>query len=188
MPRNISLSLSGKPISNTSTLVGNTNNGTTNNNNSNTNYIPIEVTMLKISIMNTIIIPFNSKNWKVLEENLVFIDIIKEKIMYCTTRYPQIDLQLYSDLVDACESTIYLHMEVINLEEKLYGLNNASANILIKTVMLRLKPEFELYNLIIGRPDFKSGQTYDTTILNNIITLLKVENITFEQIKSKIQP
>ena len=64
--------------------------------------------------------------------------------MNYTTKYPQIDLQLYSDLVDAYESTIYLHMEVINLEEKLYGLNNATANILIKTVMLRLKPEFKL--------------------------------------------
>ena len=54
--------------------------------------------------------------------------------------------------------------------------------------MLRLKPEFELYNLIIGRPDFKSGKTYDQTMLNNIIILLKVENITFEQIKNKIKP
>jgi len=182
MPRNISLSLAGKPNYTTHVLGGNS---AINNNNCNF-YVPLEITMLKISIMNTIIIPFNNKNWKILEENLVFIDIIKEKLLACTTRYPNFDLQLYSDLVDACESTIYLHMEVINLEKQIYGLCNDSANILIKTVMLRLKPELELYNLIIGKPDIKAGQKYDNAILNKITTLLKIENITFEQIKNKI--
>ena len=185
MPRNITLSLAGNLVYKPTSLAGNS---SSNSNMCSGDYIPIEITLLKISIMNTIIIPFNSKNWKVLEENLVFIDIIKEKLMNFSTRYPNIDLQLYTDLVNACESTIYLHMEVINLEESLYGLNCNSANILFKTAMLRLKPELELYNLIIGRPDPKLGQKYDTTILNNIITLLNVENITFEQIKNRIKP
>lgn len=183
MPRNIGLSLSGNPKTNSISLAGHS----SQTNNSSDNYMPMEITMLKISIMNTIIIPFNSKNWKSLEENLIFIDIIKEKIMHYTSQYPQINLQIYNDLVDACESTIYLHMEVINLEEKLYGLNGTSANMLIKTAMLRLKPELELYNLIIGRPNFKSGETYNETTINKIISLLKVENITFEQIKNAIK-
>lgn len=179
MPRNISLSLAGKPNYTTHVLGGN---NIINNN----NYIPNEISKLQISIMNTIIIPFNSKNWKVLEENLVFIDIIKEKLLSFETKYPNIDLQMYADLVEAYESTIYLHMEVINLEKQVYGLCNDSANILIKTVMLRLKPELELYNLIIGRPRLNLGETYNKTIINNILLLLQIENITFEQIKNNL--
>jgi len=179
MPRNVSLSLTGKPNTSGTILSGNK---IINSN----NYIPSEIATLKINIMNTIILPFNSKNWKILEENLVFIDIIKEKLLSFESKYPHINLQMYNDLVEAYESTIYLHMEVINLETQMYGLNNGSANMLIKTVMLRLKPELELYNLIIGRPKFNLGETYDTTITNKILLLLQIENITFEQIKNNL--
>lgn len=180
MPRNVSLSLTGKSNTNAFSLISN-------DNNNHNNYIPNEITMLKINIMNNIIIPFNSKNWKILEENLIFIDIIKEKLLSFSTKYPHIDLQIYNDLVNSCESTIYLHMEVNNLEKRIYGLNNGSANIIIKTAMLRLKPQLELYNLIIGRPKFNLGEKYDPTIINKILLLLEVEHITFEQIKNAIQ-
>jgi hypothetical protein len=183
MSRYVTSSLLGKSIPNTMSL-----NGTQTIKSSNNNYLPVEITMLKISIMNTIIIPFKAQNWKVLGDNLVFIDIIKEKIFVYTSKYPQIDLQIYSDLVDAYESSIYFNIEITNLEERLYGLNNSSANMMIKTVMLRLKPELELYNLIIGRPNPKLGEIYDPLIIDKIISLLTVENITFEQIKSTLLP
>ena len=147
---------------------------------------PLDIKNLKIDIMNTIIIPFGNKNWKVLEENLVFIDMIKGKLFLYSSKYPTIDLQLYSDIVDACETNIYFYMEIANLERQLYS-NDCSATIYIKTVMLKLKPEFELYNLIIGKPNITSGETYNSTIVNNIIKLLQIENITFLQISEKIK-
>ena len=72
---------------------------------------------------------------------------------------------MYSDIVNAYDAIIYLHMEVTNLEKILYcEYDNNTATMFIKTAMLKLKPELELYNLIIGRPI--KGETYKIHILN----------------------
>lgn len=148
---------------------------------------PMEIKNLKINIMNTIIIPFNNKNWKVLEENLVFIDMIKEKLYLYKSRYPTIDLTLYDNYVNVTEENIYFHMEIVNLERQLYGNTNSTATIFIKTAMLKLKPELELYNLIIGKPNQLNGEKYNQTIVDNIIKLLNIENVTFIQIEESIK-
>jgi len=185
MPRNIGFSLVGKPAPKSISLVGNSSQFI-NSSNDNT-YVPSEINLLKINIMNTLIIPFHAKNWKVLEENLVFIDIIKDKLLTYVTRYPDVNLELYSELVEACETTIYLNMQVLNLENRLYGLGKSTANIMVRTAMLRLRPELELYHLILGRPDKKLGETYDKGTLNKMKELLTIENITYDQIKNAFQ-
>jgi hypothetical protein len=60
------------------------------------------------------------------------------------------------------------------------------STLVFRTTMIRLKPELELYNLVFGRPNFKVGENYKTEIVNDIIILLKMDNVTFEQIKNFI--
>jgi hypothetical protein len=172
----------GKPTSNLINMSGNQNQYGSND------YIPLEIITIKIKIMNTIVIPFNASNWKVLEENLVFIDIIQAKLTNLISRYPAIDLQIYLELVEMCSSTIFLHMKVFNLEGNLYGWNTDDATMFIKSVSLRFKPEIELYNILFGQPVFSVGQKYDPIKLTTISNLLKIENITFDQIKKKLIP
>lgn len=76
-------------------------------------------------------------------------------------------------------------MENTNLEEKLYCNNSNMSTMSFKTVMLRIKPEYEIYNLIFGKPNFKCEE-YNTDILNDILTLLHTYNVTFIQIKTII--
>jgi len=176
MTRNINLSLSGTKKSNLFVLV-----------NAN-DQMPVEILKIKSSIMKLIIIPFMSKNWKVLNENLVFFDNIKNKINTYIKHYRNcqfIDFQIYIELLDAFETAIFLHTEVINLEQQLYGSDNMST-LVFRTAMVRLKPELELYNLIFGKPDFKSGNQYNNNIVNDIVTLFTVDNTTFDQIKKAI--
>jgi hypothetical protein len=52
--------------------------------------------------------------------------------------------------------------------------------------MIRLKPEIELYNLILGTPKLKFGEKYNVDVLKDLEVLLKVDNITFEKIKNYI--
>ena len=47
-----------------------------------------------------------------------------------------------------------------------------------KTTRIRLKPEYEIYNLIFGKTE-----KYDNDILNLIIKYNKIKNITFQEIK-----
>ena len=176
MPRNISLSLSGTKNSNLNVLV----------NNGNSNYsglLPIEVIKFKATIMKLIIIPFMSKNWKILEENLVFIDNIKINLNRFIARFKYAGLDIYKDLIDAFETAIFLHIENTNLEENLYGSDCNTSTLVFRTVMIRLKPELELYNLVFGKPNLKSGESYNNDMLNDIQILLKMNNVTFEQIK-----
>ena len=51
--------------------------------------------------------------------------------------------------------------------------------------MIRLKAEYEIYNLIYGKPD--KNELYDTNKLKIIKNLLQIENITFDNIKKKLE-
>jgi len=176
MPRNVNLSLTGIHKITLHVLVKN-------NITDYSEIEPIEVTKLKSSIMKLIIIPFMSKNWSVLEQNLVFFDSIKSTITNLIARYNNLDLQIYLDLIKSFETAIFLHMEIANLEEKLYGSCDNLSTLVFRTTMIRLKPELELYNLVFGRPNFKAGEKYNINVVNDIEKLLKMNNTTFEQIK-----
>ena len=180
MPRNNNFTLSGSKNTNIHVLInpGNTQGCGIK--------LPNDVIKIKSSIMKLIIIPFMSKNWKVLEENLVFFDNIKSKLTNIIARNKCLDLQIYQDIIFAFETAVFLHMEITNLEEKLYGCNSNVSTLVFRTTMIRLKPELELYNLVFGRPNFKAGEKYNMDIINDIIILLKMDNVTFDQIKNFI--
>ena len=50
--------------------------------------------------------------------------------------------------------------------------------------MIKLKPEYSLYNLIIGPPNLANNEIHDPLIINNIIQLLGKPNINFQTIKT----
>jgi hypothetical protein len=182
MPKNIGLSMSGARNQTYFNICGYTNT----NSQSLSQNIPTEVKKIKIQILNCYIIPFMSKNWKVLEENFVFFYVIISKLTSFNTRYPNLNLKIYIDLLYSFETAVFLNIENTNLEEKLYGKECNMSTILFKTVMLRIKPEYEIYNLIFGKPNFKCEESYNTNILNDILTLLHTDNVTFIQIKTNI--
>jgi len=55
-----------------------------------------------------------------------------------------------------------------------------------KTTMIRLKPEYEIYDNIIGKPKREKNESYNELIIKDIQLLLKNENITFNKIKDII--
>jgi len=52
--------------------------------------------------------------------------------------------------------------------------------------MIRLKPEYELYDLIVGKPDRRKNEKYDEDTIHCIQSLLKIENINFQRIKENV--
>ena len=149
--------------------------------------VPPEVQNLKILIMNMIIIPCIAKNWKVLQENICFLDKINKKIELYSILYPSDYLSLYKDIIIAFELITVQHMEIVDLENKLsklYGDVDNVSTLVFKTSMIRLKPEYEIYNLIYGRPC--SGLLYDKNIICDILGLFDLEDITFDAIKQYI--
>ena len=150
-------------------------------------HIPTEVIKIKATIMRVIIIPSLAKNWKVLEENLIFFDSIQAKLTKLVARYPCLGLDLYVDLLNAFQTSVFMHIEIASLENKLYGSDCSTVTtLLFKTVMIRLRPELEFYNLVLGKPNLSAGEKYNTAVINDILLMLEVPNVTFEQMKNFI--
>ncbi len=57
---------------------------------------------------------------------------------------------------------------------------------IFKTTTIKLLPEYELYDSIIGKPKKELKQKYNENIIINIKNLLLKENITYKKIKEQL--
>jgi len=177
MPKNIGLSISGKNNTTMLSLKGSLNNSNEN--------IPYEVRNLKISIMNLVIIPYMAHDWRKLEENIWFIEKLINKIDYYSSIYNNETLLMYKEVLMAYHTIIIQHIEIFNLEKKIvYNDVNNVSSIVFKTSIIRLKAEYEIYNLIFGKP--QSGLHYNKIIIADILKLIQIDDITFDKIKNYI--
>ena len=78
----------------------------------------------------------------------------------------------------------YINLE--NLEKNVYKADkNNTARLVQKLKYVRLKAEYELYNLILGKPT--KNEKYDLEVIDKIKNLLKDENITFKNIEKTLK-
>ena len=63
---------------------------------------------------------------------------------------------------------------------------NNIINMVYKTTKIRLIPQYEIYNYIIGKPDRKSNETYDEKVISEIKHLMTQQGITYDKIEEKI--
>jgi hypothetical protein len=54
------------------------------------------------------------------------------------------------------------------------------------TTMLKIKPEYEIYHQLLGKPDRILGDKYNSTKLLKIQSLMKEENINLEKIRQQL--
>ena len=151
--------------------------------------IPLPVNKLKKSIINNFIIPIHLNNWTSIKENFFLLDKIQQKINKYKDNYDNHDLEIYEHLITFIKNIFDQHNEFQELESKLYGKNtleNNLATLIYKTPTIRLKPEYEIYNLIFGKPDKKNQETYNMSYINEIQQMLSEDDVTFEKIKNKI--
>ena len=145
---------------------------------------PYYITKIKRIIFERYITPILVKNWKVLKENLFQInDIIKRVDVYYENTKDE-SLIVYKYMLQVIRGTIDTANELSTLESNLFHNGKDLAKITFKLPRIRLIPEMELYNLIIGKPD---GNLYDKKILTYISELLKTEYISFSEIEEKVK-
>lgn len=149
--------------------------------------IPLEIKNLKIKIMNNIILPLISKQWKQLHENMFFLENIKAKLDNYYKLYKMDDLLIYKDIVGAFELIFNEHRQLEDLEKQVYSSKNGDfMSIVYKTTTIKLKPEYELYDAIFGKPKRDKNQTYNDSAIIFIRRALTQENITFKKIKEDV--
>lgn len=173
--RACSFSLSGKSNQNCNNLTGKSHSN---------NYIPVDVQKIKQQIMSIVLFPIISQQWTQVTENKFIISILKKKIKTLYDKYLLPELIFYKDVIMLAESVISEHNDVVDMEKKLYGKRNDVGTVVFRTKMIKMRPEYEVYNLIVGKPE--KGETYIDDTLNYIQQLIGQENITFDKIKTQI--
>lgn len=170
--------LSGKNVANCNNLLGKTDS---------IKSIPREIKILKIQIISNIILPLISKQWGQLYENMFFLESMKLKLDRYYQMYRMEDLLVYKDIIRAFENVFNEHTQLEELEKKIYSSKTDEfTSIVYKTTMIRLKPEYELYDAIFGKPKREKNQTYNENAIQLIQRLLNQNNITFKKIKEQV--
>lgn len=148
---------------------------------------PEDVVQLKKNIINKIILPITSKKWKKIEENMFSFDKMNRQIDVYSKYYKKDDLLIYKDVLKALELLIIEHKQLDELEKSVYSSGNDISTMIYKTTMIRLKPEYEIYDAIFGKPDKNKNESYDSSKIEEIQESLKIEDVDFDQIKERIQ-
>ncbi len=175
------ISLNGKPSYNNHNLTG------TNNIFMFENIEPIEVKNLKIQILNKIIIPMVNEEWEYLMKNSFLTNVILDKLNIYYSKYKLEDLCLYKEIIRSFEIIINEHTLFDDLKKKVYKNDSDSkVSIAYRTVMIKLRPEYELYNLIYGKPLRSKNEVYNDQIIKELGIILKTNNIDFDKIKTLI--
>jgi len=145
--------------------------------------LPYEVNRSKIYIMNHIIFPLVSRQWKKLQENLYCLDNIKKKIDTFYHYYKNDDLFIYREIISALEVILSEHMQLEELEKSVYGTSKDLSTMIYKTALVKLKPEYEIYDILFGRPLRNKNEEYKQYIIDEIQQLLTNPDITFDKIR-----
>ena len=149
--------------------------------------IPMDVQDVQTDILNNIIIPLAANQWKKVEENLFFVDVLKKKLENYIKIYNMPSLKMYIDILTIYNNAVSEHKQALDLEQKVYGSNTENLiNIVYKTSMIKLKPEYDLYNLILGAPNIAAGEDYNPEIITDILQMVGYVNTSFQKIKQGI--
>jgi hypothetical protein len=182
----MNLSLTGKSRLNEHTLLGKSNYNIK-------SCVPNEIKNIKTKILNDYLIPLYKKQWSKLHENLFFIHKIKQKISKYKHLSNYDDLQLYIDLVQLLEIVVEKNKLLESQEDKFktrFGSKEKAQqdiSMIFRLTPIRLLPEYELYNNIIGKPKRELNESYDMEKIRMIKTLLERENMDYEQMKQFLE-
>jgi hypothetical protein len=93
-------------------------------------------------------------------------------------------MKIYKELINAFEAILAEHQQLEELEKTIYSGDSKDVTTMIyRTAMIRLKPEYEIYDILYGKPQRSENQDYNVILIEYIEHLLKIEGITFHKIK-----
>jgi hypothetical protein len=179
----MSLSLTGKyNLNEVNNLLGKTINSQ--------QIISLEIQKLKDKILNHYLIPLYTKQWSRLNQNLFLCERIKKKMINYYNTYKSEELKAYIDILKVIE---ILFDKFKNAEKEggsvniINGKKSELASIVYKTSMIKLLPEYEVYDSILGKPKKELKEKYNEIVINDIKKLLLLDDIDYDGIKIYIE-
>jgi hypothetical protein len=152
-----------------------------------TGFNTVDLQRLKRDINSFYVVPLSTKQWRKLHQNLFFLSKFKKKLEKIG---PNIDTDLYANLFSMLELIADEHKQVEDLEARLNSIlstRDQFFTMVYKTKRIRLLPEYEIYDSIFGKPMREKGQSYKEEIIQVIQALLQRNQITYDQIREKVE-
>ena len=154
-----------------------------------TSTVPYEISKLKVRILDMFVLPLFSKQWTKIQENRFLLDSFKDKLDSYYKSYKIEELVLYKDLLSVFEILSDQQIQLEEAEKKLHPKEtseNQVISMIYRTAMIKIKPEYELYNAILGKPLREKNETYKEEIIKDIQKCMIMENISFQKMKEII--
>lgn len=145
-------------------------------------YIP-EFHSIKISCINIFLLPLQSDNWSIPLENRFLLDIHKQKLNNLQLFFKHEEVNHYLEIISLLQLLlpIYEKWKKENPDTK-----SDVISMVYTTTMLKIKPEYEIYHQLLGKPNRLLNETYNSKTLLNIQSWMKEENINLEKIKQRL--
>ena len=144
-----------------------------------------EVKRIKYKVLNDLLIPMTQNKWDKINENILIMTKYKKQTELFYDLYKTEDLLLLKTLFDTFELVLLEHKKILKYQEENSVNTEDDRNVATffqHMTPLQLKPEYEIYKYILGKPDIKKNETYDKNILSDILKLLEKEEIEFSHI------
>jgi hypothetical protein len=173
----MTINLTGKNERNEINLTGKIDNRTSPN---------YKINKLKKYILTNYIIPLYSEQWQIINNNKLLIDETINQINIYYKLYKLDDLALFLELLKVFKILIDKNDMLNDLKDKSKREfdKNSIISMVYKTTKIRILPEYELYNSILGKPNKKTP--YNDAIINDIKTLMTRPNITYDAINEYV--
>jgi hypothetical protein len=144
-----------------------------------------KIDQLKKYILTNYLIPLYSDQWSIIHNNKLLIDETIKQLNFYYKLYKLDEFNLFLELLKIIKILIDKNEILDDLENKrkTYDKNNI-INMVYKTTKIRIMPEYEIYNSIIGKPNRE--KPYDIIIIEDIKNQMIKPNITYDKINKYI--
>jgi hypothetical protein len=153
--------------------------------------IPVstKIKQIKSRIVEDYLVPLFTNQWTTLNENSFFIENMQKKINFYYQQHKSEELLAYCELLRVIKKLIENYQTLETYEKQSYSVRlhaNEVTSMIFKTTKVRLLPEYEIYDSILGKPKKELEERYDENIIATIKCLLEKEDCTYHKIQSII--
>jgi hypothetical protein len=144
-----------------------------------------DINKIRYKVLNELVIPFLNKKWDKMTENMMATSKIKKQLTVYQELYKSDEVVLLKSLFDSFEVVLQEHEKLTKYEKAentMLGGDKKIAQLVYEIPALKIKPEYEIYNYILGKPNQKRQETYNIHIIDDINKLLELDDIEFNAI------
>lgn len=143
-----------------------------------------KITLLKQHIFKYFLLPLYSEQWETLYNSHIFIDQTISRLQVYYKMYKTDDLWGFIELLRILKIAMDQHQASDQTPVALD--KNNIVQMVYRTTKIRLMPEYELYHMLVGKPNLPNHECYQEDILQDIRQFMVRDRVQFEQIQTYI--